>query len=214
GDSVMVIALGNSFTYQWSNGDVTADTWLRGAGRYTVTGTGANGCTNTRDVIIYDLVTVANAGPDVTIFSGETAELTATGGIDYQWGASKPIAWGNILSANTSVRYTLPEGVKSDTIQIYVKVSSSNGCFAYDTLNLFVVIDESAGTALIDQAWNVFTPDGNGKSDVWDISSITDEYGGCRIDIMNRWGSVIFVDESFDGIWDGTNNGSSPMSDG
>lgn len=214
GDSVLVIAQGNSFQYIWSDGTVTADNWLSGAGTYTVTGTGINNCTSTRDIKIYDLVTVANAGPDVTIFSGGTAQLTATGGIDYQWGASKPIAWGNILSANTSVSYTLPEGVKEDTIQVYVKVSSSNGCFAYDTLNLFVITDESTGTALIDQAWNVFTPDGNGKSDVWDISGITEDYTGCRIDIMNRWGSVVFVDESFDGVWDGTNNGGNPMPDG
>lgn len=215
GDSVLLIAQGNSFKYVWDDGTVTADNWLSGAGTYSVTGTGVNNCTSTSQVKIYDLITVANAGPDVTIYSGETAQLSATGGIDYQWGADKPIAWGNILSANTSVSYTLPEGVNGDTIQIYVKVSSSNGCYAYDTLSLFVILDESApGTALIEQAWNVFTPDGNGKSDVWDISGITSDYGGCRIDIMNRWGSVIFVDESFDGIWDGTNNGGNPMPDG
>lgn len=214
GDSVLVIAQGNSFTYLWSTGATSADTWLSGAGTYTVTGTGINQCTNSRDIVIYDLQTTANAGPDVTIFSGETANLSASGGIDYQWGASKPIAWGDILSQNTTVSYTLPDGVTSDTIKVYVNVFNSDGCSDSDTLLLIVTRDLGPGTSLIDQAWNVFTPDGNGTGDLWDISEITNRYGGCRIDIMNRWGSVIYANEDFNGVWDGNNNGGNPVPDG
>lgn len=214
GDSVLVIAQGNSFTYLWSTGATSADTYLRGAGTYTVTGTGINQCTNSRDIVIYDLQTTANAGPDVTIFSGETATLAASGGLDYQWGASKPIAWGDILSQNTTVSYTLPDGVTSDTIKVYVNVFNSDGCSDSDTLLLIVTRDLGPGTSLIDQAWNVFTPDGNGTGDLWDISEITNRYGGCRIDIMNRWGSVIYANENFNGVWDGNNNGGNPVPDG
>lgn len=214
GDSVLVVAQGNSFSYVWSNGDVTADTYLKGAGKHTVVGTGINQCTSTREVVIYDLEVIANAGADVTILSGETANLSASGGLNYQWGADKPISWGDILSQNTTVSYTLPEGINSDTIKVYVTVSSSDGCTDTDTLLLIVTRDVSEGTGLIDQAWNVFTPDGNGKSDVWDISEITNRYGGCRIDIMNRWGSVVFATETFNGIWDGNNNGGNPLPDG
>ncbi len=214
GDSILMIAQGNSFSYLWSTGDVTPSVTIKQPGVYTVTGTGVNGCTTTKRFVIYAITTVANAGPDITTTSGTKVQLSGAGGTGYRWFANKPIAWSDFLSQNVTVSYTLPAGVKSDTVVIYLQVTNSAGCLDTDSLTLIINTDEDPGKALLDQAWNYFSPGSGGGNDTWDITGITSEYTGCRIDIMNRWGSIIFNQEDFNGVWDGRNNGGQDLPDG
>ncbi len=214
GDSILVVAQGNSFSYLWSTGDLTPSIWLSTPGTYTVEGTGINGCTSIAELKIYELVTVASAGPDVNALSGETVQLSGSGGTNFQWSANKPIAWSDFLSQDVSVSYTLPEGVKADTITIYLTVTNSLGCRDTDSLRMIVTSGEDPEVSLLDQAYNMFTPNGDGLNDVWDITPIVNSYGGCRIDIMNRWGSIVYQKEVFTGTWDGKDDGGKELPDG
>lgn len=216
GDSVLVIAQGNSLSHLWTpTGEVTSSIWISTPGVYTVRGTGINGCRTTARVVVYPITTTANAGPDVTTTSGTDVFLSGSGGTGYRWYASKPIAWSDNSSPNIQVSYTLPDGVKSDTITIYLEATNTAGCLDTDSLLLIVNADEDPGISLVDQAWNVFTPgDGNDKNNTWDIRAITNQYSACRIDIMNRWGSIIFNQEDFNGIWDGRDNGGQDAPEG
>lgn len=215
GDSLLVIAQGNSFSYSWApTGELTPSITIKTPGTYFVTGTGVNGCQTTRRLVVYPITTVANAGPDVTTTSGTDVVLSGSGGTGFRWYANKPIAWSDFLSQNVTVSYTLPDGVKSDTITIYLEVTNSAGCLDLDSLTLIVTTNEDAGKALLDQAWNYFSPGSGGPNNTWDITSITSDYATCRIDIMNRWGSIIFNEEDFNGVWDGRNNGGQELPDG
>lgn len=215
GDSLLVIAQGNSFSYSWApTGELTPSITIKTPGTYFVTGTGVNGCQTTRRLVVYPITTVANAGPDVTTTSGTDVVLSGSGGTGFRWYANKPIAWSDFLSQNVTVSYTLPDGVKSDTITIYLEVTNSAGCLDLDSLTLIVTTNEDAGKALLDQAWNYFSPGSGGLNNTWDITSITSDYATCRIDIMNRWGSIIFNEEDFNGVWDGRNNGGQELPDG
>lgn len=40
------------------------------------------------------------------------------------------------------------------------------------------------------------------------------QYNVCRIDIMNRWGSTVYDQEQFNGIWDGRDKGGNELPDG
>jgi gliding motility-associated-like protein len=56
----------------------------------------------------------------------------------------------------------------------------------------------------------LFTPNGDGKNDVWTISSIDQLYPDNQIIIFNRWGSVVFESkkgEYFGNEWNGTYQG-------
>ncbi len=215
GDSILVIAQGNSLNYLWSpGGSLSPSEWISTPGTYTVTGTGVNGCQTTRQVIVYAQTTTANAGPDITTTSGTTVQLSGSGGTSYQWSASKPIAWSDFLSSDVSVSYTLPEGVKGDTITIYLVVRNSFGCSDIDSLTLIVLSDEDPDIALLAQAWNYFSPNNDGMNDTWDIRGIVGQYNVCRIDIMNRWGSTVYDQEQFNGIWDGRDKGGNELPDG
>ncbi len=215
GDSILVIGQGNSQTYSWDGGTVLGpQRWLSTPGTYNLTGTGVNGCTTTRTVTIYNLQTTANAGSDITASSGEVVTLSGSGGNSYRWYADKPVAWSDFLSQSVNVSYTLPNGVLSDTITIFLEVTNAAGCTDTDQLLLIVVQEEDDDISLLSRAYNMITPNGDGINDVWDISSIVIEYNACEIEILNRWGSTVYSDETFAGGWDGNDEGGNPLPDG
>ncbi len=89
---------------------------------YVVTGTSATGCT-ALDTIIISVHPAAQAqvGNDVTICSGEQAQLSASGGNTYSWSPAN-----NLSSANS------PDPLASPTVTtVYtVTVTDNNGCQA------------------------------------------------------------------------------------
>ncbi|MCX8081751.1 MAG: gliding motility-associated C-terminal domain-containing protein, partial [Bacteroidia bacterium] len=50
---------------------------------------------------------------------------------------------------------------------------------------------------------NAFTPDGNGKNDVFFPKGIGIREDGYKMEIFDRWGELIFVSEKFSQGWDG-----------
>jgi len=54
---------------------------------------------------------------------------------------------------------------------------------------------------------NVFTPNGDGTNDVWNLNGI-DEYPDAIVQVFNRWGDVVFESSvGYTDPWDGTYNG-------
>jgi len=74
-------------TYTWNNGVTNGVAFTPAATTtYTVTGTSATGCINTDQVLVtVNPIPVVNAGPDVSICTGGSTTLTATGATAYSW---------------------------------------------------------------------------------------------------------------------------------
>ena len=74
-------------TYSWNNAVTNGVAFTPAATTtYTVTGTDANGCQNTDQVIVtVNPLPLVNAGSDKTICDGATVTLTATGAVSYTW---------------------------------------------------------------------------------------------------------------------------------
>ena len=53
---------------------------------------------------------------------------------------------------------------------------------------------------------NLFTPNGDGFNDTWEIINIA-EIGPCQVDIYNRWGEKVFSAPQYNNDWDGTFKG-------
>ena len=107
GASVTLIATGAN-TYSWTplltNG--TAFTPPVGATTYTVSGTDANGCINTDQVLVTsNSLPAINAGIDQGICLGDAATLTASGGTIYSW--SNSVIDGTPFSPVTTATYTV-----------------------------------------------------------------------------------------------------------
>lgn len=158
---------------------------------YTVTGT-LGSCTIQRTVVI----TVApgasaNAGPDATIFSGDTYQMQATGSAgSYLWTPSSGLSSATILApvANPIVTTTYT-----------LRVTTSQGCIATDDMIITVV-------PYCVKPMEAFTPNGDGINDRWLITN-----GNCltsaRAQVFNRYGAKVFESNDYKNTWDGTYKG-------
>jgi gliding motility-associated-like protein len=125
GSSASLTASGG-VSYQWSNSANTATTTVTPSTvtTYTVTVTSADGCTASDNVIVSFTVPVANAGTDQIICAGQSANLTAFGGVSYAWSNSSHTQSTNVSPAATAL-YT-------------VTVTDASGCTATDDVQVTV----------------------------------------------------------------------------
>ena len=119
-------------TYSWSgDGGFTASTAIATisvSGTYTVIGTSVGGCTASASVVITEnkvLPTVTVTG-SATVCTGETINLTATGGGTYAWA-------GPNAFVETTAAISLPFAVVAYSGTYTVTVTNSNGCTANAT---------------------------------------------------------------------------------
>ena len=213
GDSLFIIAAGNFTDINWDNGTVlSANRYVKEAGFYTVEATGINGCTARDTVRVYSATAAAvSAGSDRIVESGDVVTLTASGGTTYRWSANKPVQFSDTLSSSIQVFKILENGVLADTIVIYVEATDQNSCIGVDSL-IFIVVSKTVSTPP-NTTYNFFTPNGDGLNDTWDITELLNG-DNCGIQIMNRWGSIVFDDANFSGIWTGASNSGKQLSDG
>src|ERR1051326_8439167 len=100
---------------------------------YTVTVSNASGCTATASVTVtVNPLPNANAGNNVTICTGNSTQLTATGGTSYSWAPA-----GSLSSATVSNPNATPTANTTYT----VFVTNSNGCT--DTAQVTVTVQSS-----------------------------------------------------------------------
>jgi gliding motility-associated-like protein len=123
GDAVTLSGSG-AVTYTWNNG-VTNNVSFNPAATntYTVTGTDANGCVNTDQVIVTIVSTpIVNAGLDQAICIGESITLTATGATTYSWdnGVTNGVAFTPAGTTTYTVTGTAGTCIATDQVTITV----------------------------------------------------------------------------------------------
>jgi gliding motility-associated-like protein len=152
---------------------------------YSVNGTsGSCSQTDSTLVTVYAATTV-NAGPDITVASGETVTLSATGSGAYVWSTGET---GNTITVSP-VTNTL----------YYVTLTDMNGCVASDS----VLVTISCQALVFP---NVYTPNEDGQNDL--LRHETDcPLNSYKISIFNRWGDLIFESNDVLNRWDGKNKG-------
>ncbi|WP_460543763.1 Ig-like domain-containing protein, partial [Echinicola sediminis] len=50
---------------------------------------------------------------------------------------------------------------------------------------------------------NVFTPNGDGKNDTWEIEGLTELYPDNEVIVVNRWGGEVYKSRNYQNDWDG-----------
>jgi gliding motility-associated-like protein len=141
-----------------------------------------------------------NALPNASIISdkgdnlskGETAILTASGGVSYSWSAAS----GIISGQNTATLTIRP----SQTTTYTVRVTNSSGCSSTKSITITIAEDFK----LI--ANNILTPNGDGVNDTWIVKNI-DLYPENELRIIDRNGREMYRVKSYNNTWDGSSNG-------
>jgi gliding motility-associated-like protein len=117
---------GGALTYTWNNGAVNAVAFNPTLTKtYTVTGTDANGCTNTAEVTItvHALPNVVANASKTSICLGETVVLNGTGALTFAW--DNGVTNGIAFAPSTTKSYT-------------VLGTDGNGCQNTATVNMVV----------------------------------------------------------------------------
>lgn len=126
--SVSVVASGNANSYLWSgNLGTNANATITAAGTYSVTATGANGCTNSASVVVTQnsavptLTIVNNTGSTELNCNVNSINVTATS-------SSTTFSWST--GENTATCSFTQQGTYS------VTATSENGCTATSSINI------------------------------------------------------------------------------
>jgi gliding motility-associated-like protein len=131
---------------------------------------------------------LAFAGRDTSVVVGQPLQLNGTGGTYYRWEPTDGLNDPNIPD---------PLAVLNDDTRLILKVTTAQGCFAYDTI--FVRVFKTEPDIFVPTA---FTPNNDGLNDVLTpipVGIETFEY----FKIYNRWGQEVFSTDKVGKGWDG-----------
>lgn len=191
GETVTIDATISSGTILWSTGETTNSITVTLSSDTMYYATVTDNCGVVTDTVNIDVfgAPIVDAGPDITIPLGSTAQLevtSATSPISYQWMPS------NFLDC---VNCDSPISSPTDDMTYVVSGTDENGCVGYDTVN--IVIDGEL-TVYIP---NIFSPNNDGENDFFQVYGPQwDQY---KMQIFDRWGGIIFESEDPNVNWDG-----------
>jgi gliding motility-associated-like protein len=189
GDSLTLFVTGAS-SYIWDNGLGAGSTQLLTVPydtTYKVIGIDAiTGCSNIDSVEVNISSLDVIASNDTSICIGSNITISATGAVNYTWDNSLGTGQSHLVSPTEQT--------------VYIVTGDDNGCIGLDTV--IVSIDN-----ICFDIPNVFTPNGDGKNDVWNIKGLA-FYPDITVSVFNRWGDLVFESAAgYPDPWDGTYNG-------
>ena len=177
------------FTYNWSP-VASTDTVVNGidSAMATVVVTDGNGCTATDSVFVtvYPQPTVTTS-MDTTIYWGDFANLSASGGVSYLWSPDDDLSCSDCAT---------PIASPTEATEYCVTVTDVNGCV--NDACVWIDIEIVCGDVFVPSA---FSPNDDGENDVLCV------YSDCIKDmtftIYNRWGEQVFETSATNICWDG-----------
>jgi gliding motility-associated-like protein len=189
GTEVTLTASGAT-TYSWSNGITNGIPFTPAAGtaNYTVTGTDANGCEGSDNVLVTvttpPSLNLVATSPECPGESTGSAEALVTGGT-----APYSFLWNNgIVSGLNS---DIPAGTYSVTL------TDNAGCTQTGTV---IVTDATEPCFFIPGG---LSPNADGNNDSWAVNGLN-AYPEAKVMVYNRWGQLLYDAGPDDAPWDGT----------
>jgi gliding motility-associated-like protein len=168
-----------------------------GAGTHDITYsyTATNGCvTSMPQTVIVNPTPVADAGPDKALHEGGyvllTPKLVTSMSVTYAWTPGTYLNNAGVAS---------PQAAPPTDFTYTLEVTSDKGCKTSD--DVFVKLLKSLVVP------NVFTPNGDGHNDKWEIKYL-ESYPGSTVEVYNRYGQLLFRSTGYSTPWDGKYKGS------
>ena len=189
-------------SWNWDFGNNGKSTVANPTYRYTSPGkfdvkltvSNALGCTSDPFImpVTVHLQPVIDAGQSFVVPQGTTVQFTATANssnLTFNWtpplGLSDAKALKPTLVANADQVYTLT-------------ATGDFGCTATDFISVKILKPVTVP--------NIFTPNGDGIHDRWEIANLSD-YTGCTVEIFNRYGQQVYYSSGYGTPWDGNYKG-------
>ncbi len=175
-----------SLSYIYSN---ATDYWVNHA---VIDGFGCISTNNSQTHIIVDPYPTVDAGIDKYVLHGDSTLLspTVTGdSLSYSWTPSSFLNNPYILN---------PTCTPLNDATFTLTVTGKNGCA--NSSSIKVIVLNTIGIP------NVFSPNGDGVHDTWDITNLV-KYPGLTVKVFNRYGQLVYNSFGYAKSWDGTYDG-------
>ncbi len=168
-------------------------------------------CTDeTSHILVYDTMCVFDTSflaegynlPEITVTmvpdSLYETNPKATFSFENNSADSIPLSnWTWVFPDSSSTNLLTPEYVFTETDSVLFIYETIDGCI--DTMIIEVTVKEFEL-----QVYNVFTPNGDGINDFYEIPYL-DRYVSNQLIIFNRWGERVFEAKNYNNDWDGGN---------
>ena len=166
---------------------------IAGPGNFNIKCTyNANGCTAEKNInITVDKLPVVTMPPDIDILQGGQKQIaaSATGAnLKFKWSPSEGLSADDVID---------PIAKPTKTTKYTLTITSNSCDMVYEIL---VTVHEEPIIP------NVFSPNGDGKNDTWNIKYLETLPQGI-ITIFNRYGQKVFNASPYNTPWDGRFNG-------
>lgn len=183
GQSTTLTANGGS-TYEWSDSSTgtSINVSPTSTTNYFVIATNACGSDTATVTVTVGGAFSVDAGPDQTIGLGNSATLSASGGVSWVWDPGSMTGQTVTVSPTSTTTYT-------------VTATSSSGCT--DTSSVTVIVDATIAIFVPD----IFAPNGNGVNDFLFVRGSGIE--SLKFSVYDRWGQKVFETENISEGWDG-----------
>ncbi|CAN5816967.1 hypothetical protein BH11BAC4_BH11BAC4_16390 [soil metagenome] len=202
GATIQLTTVSNAASYSWSPAGSLNNSTIASPSanptvntQYTVTAV-LGQCTKTDvvDISVKQAVTV-NAGPDVSIISGDFTQLfgNVTGASSYLWTPADGLSSTTILA---------PIAKPITTTTYILTVKNDVGCTAFDDVKVTVI-------PYCIKVKNAFTPNGDGINDLWKVYDQFDCLKNVSVHVFNRYGNPVFESKDYHNTWDGRYKGKS-----
>ena len=189
--------------YHWNMGDASIRTLSSFSYTYADTGTytishyiiNSFGCISnvaTKTVFVNGYPD-ADAGPDKLMLEGGQCQITPPN----NYPMPVTFAWTPPTYLDDPTRLD-PIARPPDDITYLLTVTTNKGCS--DTSSMFIKVLKDPPVP------NIFSPNGDGIHDTWVIPYLN-SYPGCTVEIVNRYGYLIFRSLGYLTPWDGKVNG-------
>lgn len=156
----------------------------------TVTDGAGNKATSIVNVTTY-ISPVVSAGPDQTILSGATAQLLASGAVNYYWSPTQ-----TLYNQNSASPTAEPQG----STKYCVIGVDGNGCMSSDCMEVYVIPSD----VLV--VYNAFSPNGDGTNDYFFVANIL-KYPKSKLEVFNRNGKLVYQSSPYKNDWNGKADG-------
>ncbi len=185
GDSIFVEAPAGFVSYQWNTGAATRGIYISSGGTYSVTVVNDAGCSNAKEIDVYQSEPAVIDDVIVNDFQGDdnSIEILVSGPGEYEFSLDG-------LNFGDSNIFT---GLSPGTYTVFV--NDRLGCGTVEQ------------TVYVLGALPYFSPNGDGINDYWQIINI-DRRPGSVIRIFDRYGKLLDVFGHDAPGWDGYNAGS------
>jgi gliding motility-associated-like protein len=182
---------------------------ITGAGTAVITASQAGNNTYYPAQDVTRTIIVAKAAQTITftnypdeLMIGETYNLTAVAS------SGLAVLFESTNATIATVTGNLLTAIKKGSVQIR---AYNAGDANYEPAETFVTVEVVSTHRDI---MNLFTPNGDGINDYWEIPiPEMNTWGKCDVRIFNRWGKLVFAQDNYDNLWDGTSNGN-PLPEG